>query len=89
MTPDEEIVRAGQAREIVESSLWQEAKHKIEDGIRNQMLSVSSTDLEMQARLVSTLKIWNQLERYFQSIVESGRMAEYQVEQDRKKRFWG
>lgn len=89
MTPEQEVIRGGRAREILDSELFIEAKRQIRAGIEGQMAKVAIADEKMHTRLILTLQLWNALERYFETARETGDLAAFQIQQDeeRKKRF--
>ena len=87
MSPEEEIIRAGEARGVLDSAIFNEAKTKILDGIYSQMAKVPLTESEMHTRLIITLQIWNHLESYLKNIQETGRIADFQLQQQKKRLF--
>lgn len=87
MTPEEEIIRAGEARQVFDSRIFQEVKAKIEDGIKSQMVKVPLSDQTMHTRLITTLQLWHQIESYLQNTIDTGRIADFQLKQ--KNRLFG
>lgn len=88
MAPEEEVVRAGQAAQVLDSPIFQEAKQRILEGLQTQMRAVSITDEKMHTRLILTLQLWGTLEGYLNSVRETGRLAQFQIDQrDERKRF--
>lgn len=88
MTADEEIIRAGHAREILDSALFQEARTHIASQIRAQMEKAPIADQQLHTRLIMMLQLWRALEAYFEQIAETGKLAEIQIEQERARRLW-
>ena len=86
MTPEEEMVRAGHAREVFESAMFKEAQSHVLDGITYQMAKCPVHDQTMHTRLIMMLQLWKALESYLQNVVETGKMAEFQVAAEEKKR---
>lgn len=83
MSPEEEVSRAGQARDVLESPIFREACSHVRDGIVSQMERVAVSDDAMHTKLILTLQCWSALERYLKSIVETGDMADMELEQKR------
>lgn len=89
MGPEEEIIRAGEAAQVLDSRIFKEASQRIRDGIHDQMMAVPLSESTMHTRLVVALQLWGQLERYLEQVKQSGDLAAFQIEQDAKKRrFW-
>ena len=75
-TPEEEIVRAGEAKRIIESVMWQEAVKHIESSLASQRQAVPLRETEMHTRLIIAEQVFVKLQDFFQQIVETGHMAE-------------
>lgn len=89
MAPEEEIIRAGEAAQVLDSRIFREASQRIREGIQSQMMSVPLSEATMHTRLVTALQLWGQIERYLEQVKQSGELAAFQLEQDAKKRrFW-
>jgi hypothetical protein len=88
MSLENEIIDAGHAKEVLESKVFIDARNHIRDGITAQMASCPLHEQTMHTRLITTLQLWNALEAYLNQIVETGKMAEFQVAQEEKKKFW-
>lgn len=82
-TPQEEIIRAGQAKEIVQSALWAEACEHIEESLAAQRQAVPLREVEMHTRLIIAEQVWVKLKDFFQQIVDSGQMAELTLAKQR------
>lgn len=90
MSPEEEVFRGGKAREVLESAIFLEAKQRVIDGINAKMRTVPLTEERMHTRLIMLLQAWNSLEAYLEQVKETGKMADFQIEdQKRKLRFFG
>lgn len=86
MSPEEEVIRGGSAAEILDSELFNEAKRRVIDGIHAKMAIVPLADTAMHTKLIMLLQSWNSLESYLNTVKETGRLAGFQIE-DEKKRF--
>jgi len=84
-TPEQEVIRAGQARQIVESPLWIEACQRIEAGLAAQRRAVPMRETEMHTRLIIAEQLWSQFTDFFTEVMDSGRMAEFQIQQKRSR----
>ncbi|MDE1828609.1 MAG: hypothetical protein KGH65_05615 [Candidatus Micrarchaeota archaeon] len=89
MEAEAEVIRGARAAELLASPIFIEAREHITEGIKAQMLAVPLSDQTMHTRLVTTLQLWNSLEKYIQQVADTGRMAQFQVaEQERKRSWW-
>lgn len=88
MSIEEELSKAGRAKEILESEIFKEMRDKVRGGIISQMEKCPIADTNLHTKLVLTLQVWGVLEKYFDTIVDTGKLAEFQLAQERKKRFW-
>lgn len=86
MSPEEELIRAGQARIILDNQIFIEARRKIEEGLVHQMKTVGIRDTEMHTKLVLSMQLWESLMKYLEREVETGRLAEYQIEDERRRK---
>jgi hypothetical protein len=75
-TPEEEIVRAGEAKRIIESAMWQEAIRHIDGSLAAQRQAVPLRETEMHTRLIIAEQVFVKLQEFFQQIVDTGQMAE-------------
>ncbi len=82
----DEVVRGGQAQEVLESQVFKDASAAVRSGIVAQMGKVPIKDTEMHTKLILTLQLWDSLEKYLQGIVATGKMAQYQIQQEEKHR---
>lgn len=89
MALEDEVKRAGDARQVLESSIFIEAREHVRETIDRLMRQVPVADQTMHTRLILMLQCWDTLERYFEQIKQTGAIAEIQIEQreERKKRF--
>lgn len=85
-TPEEEIVRAGEAKRIVESVMWQEAVKHIEASLASQRQAVPLRETEMHTRLIIAEQVFVKLQDFFQQIVDTGQMAEITLANQRSLR---
>jgi len=89
MNAEEEVIRGGSAREVLDSTVFNEAKKHVVDGINYQMSKCPIHDQTMHTRLIMMLQLWQVLEGYLQQVADSGRMADFQLAQqeEQRKRF--
>jgi hypothetical protein len=89
MSPEEEIIRGGQAAQVLDAPIFVEAKRAVLDGIQRQMAAVPLSDQTMHTRLITVLQLWNTLESYLEQIKQTGEIAQFQVRQDDERRqYW-
>lgn len=89
MAPEEEIVRGGQAAQVLDAPIFVEAKKRVLDGIQRQMAAVPLSDQTMHTRLITVLQLWNTLESYLEQVKQTGEIADFQIQQqeEQRKRF--
>lgn len=80
MKPEDEIIRAQEARRILESDVYIEAWQGIKDGIVRAMSDAPIGDEKTHHKLVIALQIVNKLQKELETIVQTGRMAEIELE---------
>lgn len=86
MTPEQEVIRAGQAHELLNAPLFKEAKTMIEDSLAQQRRKAGIRDVEMHTKLILTEQLWRNLEDYFLQIAETGKLAQFEIAR-KKRRF--
>ena len=79
MTPEEEIRRAGRAREILDNEMFKEAVAAIEEAIRNARLNSSAKDVEFREKLYAQELALTSVIRNLQTFMESGQLAEEEI----------
>ncbi|HTO43138.1 MAG TPA: hypothetical protein VML56_03605 [Burkholderiales bacterium] len=82
---ERELRRAGDARQILDAPLFQEAKRDIEDQLRELRRVVPIRDTEMHTRLILMEQLWRNLLGHFEQLAETGRMADLQLEEKRRQ----
>ena len=89
MAYDEEVVRGGKAADVLESTVFLEARKHVLDGIERQMRAVPMANQEMHTRLILALQVWDQLEKYLEQVKQTGEIRQFQItqEEERKRRF--
>ena len=79
MTPEQEIVRAGEARQILDAPIFQAARAHIEEQLSMARRSVPIRETEMHTRLILMEQLWANLLGYFEQLAQTGKMAEIQI----------
>lgn len=89
MAPEEEIVLGGRAAEVLDSAVFLEARKHVQAGIERQMKAVPLSDQTMHTRLILAMQLWDQFEKYFEQIKQTGEIRQFEIHQEseRKKRF--
>ncbi|PVX77174.1 hypothetical protein [Paraburkholderia unamae] len=89
MAPEEEIVLGGRAAEVLDSTVFLNAKKAVTEGIQRQMRAVPLSDQTMHTRLIVALQVWDQLEKYLENIKQTGEIRQFEItqEEERKRRF--
>ncbi len=86
MTPEQEMHRAGEARQMLGSQIWQDAKADLDSKLAQLRRTVPISSTEMHTRLILMEQIKEQFFGYFEQLALTGRMAEIQMEQEQKRR---
>jgi hypothetical protein len=90
-TPQEELVRAGQAQQIIESALFKEMRERVESTMAMQRRQVPLRETDMHTRLIIMEQLWGNLIDFFEQTAQTGKLAELQIQQERsfKQRVFG
>jgi hypothetical protein len=86
----DEITRGKDAARILNEPLYQEAFSMVRDGIVKAMTQSAMGDEKTHIRQVIALQVLEMVKRHLQTTMETGQMAEIQV-QDKKglRKFFG
>jgi hypothetical protein len=85
MTLEEEIRRAGEARQVLDAPVFQAARKDIEAQLAQLRRTVPIRETEMHTRLILMEQLWANLLGYFEQIAQTGKMAELQIQEARRK----
>lgn len=85
MTPEQELRRAGDARSVIESALFQEARKNLEDQLASLRRSVPLRDTDMHTRLILMEQLSGQFFAFFEQLAQTGRMAELHLQEMRER----
>lgn len=80
-SPEEELIRAGHANELLDNVIFKEACELIESGLREQRRLVPIRETEMHTRLILTEQLWIKLKEYIQQTSMSGKLAAFTIQQ--------
>lgn len=83
---NEELNRASQAQDVLDNPLVQEFLTKARENIRREFEFSKANDREGREEAWRMLKVLNEFERHFISIIETGKMAEKQLSMQEKVR---
>ena len=84
MTPEQEIRRAGDAKHVIDNPVFQDAKKEIYEKLRHVRRTISTNvSPEQIADLVRVEQVADQFFDYFELVLQTGRMAEDHIAQDR------
>lgn len=81
-----EVHRAGEARQILDSPMFQAAKTNMEAQLAQVRRSVPISDTDMHTRVILMEQLYANFISYFEQIAQTGRMAEIQLRQEEEKR---
>lgn len=85
MTSEQELRRAGDARQVIDSVIFQEAKTSLEDQMAHLRRSVPIGATEMHTRLILMEQIAGQFFGFFEQLAQTGRMAELHLDEQRRQ----
>lgn len=84
-----ENIRGAEVKQLLENKYLKEAFGAAEQSILSQMDEVSLRDTDMHTRLIIARKTINSVKRYLQQVIETGQMADIQLnEPNRVQRFF-
>lgn len=81
MSPEEELVRAGEAKQLLDNRMFQEACTRIADSLADQRRRVPVRDTDMHTRLIITEQLWGNIKDWLEQTAQTGRFAEVQIQQ--------
>ena len=84
MSLKNELDRGELARRILDSQLYQEAVAEVEKSIINKWKSCPVRDIDGQHELKLMHKVLFEVTRYIETVLETGKMAEIQTQQEKK-----
>jgi len=76
VTPEEELIRAGQAREILENGLFKEAVSAMREAFILGIQRSAFTDEKLREKLCQRLALLDDLVGQFKTHMETGKLAE-------------
>jgi len=79
MTREEEVVRGGEAKRVLENPMYQEAVENVREGIYSLMQRSAMGDEKTHNRLVIALQLVSQIEGHLKMVMQTGKMAEMQT----------
>lgn len=82
---NDEVVRGAEAARLLDSKIFKDAAQSVRDGIIAQMSKVAIKDVEMHSKLIITLQLWAALEKHIQNIATTGKMVQFQIDQEEKQ----
>lgn len=84
MTPQEEIKRAEEAKLVLENPLFKGAIQEVRQGIVDSLANSPMGDEKTHNRLAIALQIVNQIEKTLAQHVQTGVLAQIQIEDQSK-----
>ncbi len=92
MTPDEEIIRAGRANEVLTNELFKEAVAEIEESLKAARLSSPVKDVDLREKLWAQEVALQAILSKLRTVVETGQLAAEQIRQagmlEKAKKFF-
>ncbi len=81
----DKVYIGAEAERLLDSPIFKEASQAVRDGIISQMTKVPIKDADMHTKLVLTLQLWEALERHIRNIATTGKIEQFQIEQEAKQ----
>ena len=81
MTPEEELVRAGKAREILAEPLFKESVSVIREALIEGIRRSAFTEEKLREKLCQRLALLEDLVVQLQTVMETGKLAEETIRQ--------
>ena len=81
LTPEEEIRRAGKAREILENPVFKDAVGLIEAALLDAIHRSAFADEKLREKLCQRFALLRDLESELQSVMTTGKIAAIQIEE--------
>lgn len=82
MTPDVELRRGEQARQVIENEIYVEAWQSVRDGIIQAWESAPIRDQDGQHELKLMLKLLTDVRRNIETAMTTGKLAAIQIERE-------
>ena len=86
MNPNQELLRAREAQQLLDSALFQEARKSIEGQLATIRRTVPLKDTDMHTRVIIMGQLWDSLLGYFEQLALTGKMAEMQLREEEQRR---
>ena len=90
MTPEDlrqrQIQRAGEARQLLDSRIFQEAKADIESRLAFLRRDVPITSTQAHTQIILMDQAWGMLLEYFEQIALTGKLAQQHLDETQKQR---
>ena len=84
-TPEQELRRAGLAREVMDNQVYQEAFSSLKADLMRAWESSPARDREGREQLWHAVHLLGRIEQHLQQAMETGRMASLQLQQERSR----
>ena len=81
MSPEEELVRAGEARQMLDSRIFIEASQRVIEGLAAQRKQVPIRDTDMHTKLIMSEQLWLSIQGWLEQTAETGKFAEFSIRQ--------
>ena len=86
MTPEQELIRAREAQQLLDSTLFQQARKNLEDQLATIRRTVPIRDTDMHTRVILMGQLWENLVGYFEQLAQTGQLAEIQLREKEQQR---
>ena len=89
MTPEEEVRRAGKAREILDNELFKEAISDIEEALKSARVNSAATVVDLREKLWAQEVALYTVVRNIRTHIETGEMAQQTLAEKAREFFNG
>lgn len=86
MTPEQEIQRAGEARQIIDSPMFVAAKEHLRGQLAESRRLVPMGATDMHTRLILAEQVMGFFFDYFEQIAQTGKLADMRLQEEERRR---
>lgn len=86
MTLEQEIQRAGEARQLLDSPLFMAARENLRAQLTERRRIVPMVETQMHTRLILAEQLMGYFFDYFEQIAQTGKLAQMKLEEEAKRR---
>lgn len=82
MTPEKEVSRGEEARQLLENPIYRESIEMVQDGLIRAIKNSALGDESTHHRLAISMQLLFQITKYIETVMQTGKMAEFQLKKE-------